>query len=717
MKDLMLPRFLPFAAALLFLLPSPVLANDDMLVYSEMLNNGWANWGYNATLNFTNSAPVHSGVYSISASMPAWSKIWFVHDPVDATLYSNFSFWVYGGTSGGASGGQQLQVAASTNGVDGTWVNIGPLPANTWQQITVSLASLGVANATNLNYLWINNWSGTAQPIFYVDDVSLTAKPPPATVHLSVNATNLVRTVDAKVFGINQVAWDGYLDTPTTVSILNDLGNPCLRWPGGSWGDIYHWTNEYRGWGSYSSNFIDVATNTHAQAFIIVNYGSSDAAEAAYGVRMFNVTNHCGFKYWEVGNEVGGSWEEDDNTNPPWQPHDPWTYAMRFTDYYNQMKAVDPTIKIGAVADITEDGTSNYTNHPVVNPRTGLTHNGWTPVMLTYMRSNGITPDFLIEHKYAPLDGDTAALLYYKSWASDAAGLRQMVTDYLGSAGTNVTLESTETGSGGDRESVSLVGGLLYADDVGQVMQTEINSRLWFDTRNGQSALTDSDNALYGWRTNSSGDFITDGGIVYDLGVPGNRYPTYYVAKLLPYFAGGGDTVVQATNDYQLLGAYAVRRTNGALTLLVINKSSYASLNTTINLAGYAAFSNAAVYSYGIPQDNAARTGVGSSDITQTNVPVAGTNINYTFPPYSATVLALSPAAPLLAVPSAAPPPGKFIVQLRGLPGVPYVIQRSTNVTSTNWIAIATNAPATGTFSLTNAASSGPQFYRAVWLP
>ena len=103
------------------------------------------------------------------------------------------------------------------------------------------------------------------------------------------------------------------------------MGNPCLRWPGGSWGDGYHWTNEAwsygntsaRNWGSFSTNFIALATNTHAQAFIIVNYGTSDANEAAYGVRMFNITNHCNFKYWEVGNEVGGSWEVDNNTNAP----------------------------------------------------------------------------------------------------------------------------------------------------------------------------------------------------------------------------------------------------------------------------------------------------------------------------------------------------------------------------------------------------------------
>jgi hypothetical protein len=487
-------------------------------------------------------------------------------------------------------------------------------------------------------------------------------------------------------------------------------------------------TSEPQGWGSRTINFIHVATNTHAQVYFIVNYGSGTPQQAAAWVKFCNLTNHCSFKYWEVGNEVGGSWEEDDNTTAPWQPHDPWTYAMRFKDYYTQMKAVDPTIKIGAVADITEDGTSNYTNHPVVNPRTGVTHNGWTPVMLHTMLTNGVIPDFLIEHKYAPSDGDTWDLLYPSTWASDAAGLRQMLVDYLGSANTNVELACTEHGCGGDRQPVSLVGGLFWADSIGQILQTEFNSRLWWDLRNGQSGILNSDNALYGWRTGwftnvalltNTVQFYSDGGIVTGLGTEAtNRYPTFYCGKLMKYFARGGDTVVTVTNDYQLLSAYAVRRTNGCLTLLVVNKSSSASLNTAIALAGYVPFSNATVYSYGIPQDDAARTGAGSPDIAQINAPVAGANFNYTFTPYSATVFSLTPAAPtLVALASPQPPPGQFVFQLQGLSGVPYVIQVSTNLTSTNWIAISTNTPASGTFNLTNAMASGAQFYRAVWHP
>lgn len=696
--------------AALFFTKCALFASNDLLIYSDQRNNGWADWGW--VPHYATNNLVHSGsnamLFAANSSFQAW---WLKHNPIDTSLYTNITLWVNGGINGGQYIGVNGELGGSAAGLPRL---SGTVSTNAWTKLTFSLASLGVANKTNLTGFQIWN-GGTLQSNYFIDDITLVAAPTPAMIHVGLLATQAVRTVDAKVFGINQVAWDGTVFTPTSVQIMNDLGNPCLRWPGGSWGDDYHWTNEYRGWGSYSSDFIKLATNTHAQAFIICNYGSSDANEAAFGVRMFNITNKCNFKYWEIGNEVGGSWETDHNTNAPWQPHDPWTYAMRFTNYYAKMKAVDPTIKIGAVADITEDGTSNYTNHPVVNPRTGVTHNGWTPVMLTYMRSNNVLPDFLIEHKYPPADGDTCNLLWSGTWSSDVASLRQMVTDYLGSAGTNITLECTENGSTSDPQSVSLVGGLCYADSIGQVLQTELNSRLWWDKLNGGSTITNSDPALYGWRTNSNGYRYEDGGIVYGTGATTNRYPKFYIAKLMTFFASGGDTVLKVTNDYLLLGTYAVKRTNGTMALLVINKSSSSNLTAAVNFGGWLPATNATVYSYGIPQDDAARTGLGSPDIATNVITTARINFTNTYAPYSASVVVLNPAPPpVLAAPQISN--GKFSFQLQGQPGARYVLQSATNLNSV-WTSVSTNTPATGAQNFTNIISGGQQFWRALWLP
>jgi hypothetical protein len=761
----------------LLALASPALASDDMLIYSGYTNivygtmnynNGWQDWGWvphyvtnNPTFNGTNCM-----VFAASSSWQAW---YLEHDPIDTTIYTNLTFWLNGGSKGGQTVGVQAEAGSSW----GTRIYV-TAPTNSWQQFTFSLASLGVANVTNLAGIEIWN-NSTLQSNFYIAGITLIAAPTPAIVHVSVNATNPVRTVDARVFGINTAVWDGDFDTPQTAGLLQEMGATILRFPGGSLSDQYNWqtdttlTNTWQ-WATSLGNFIHVITNLNGQSMITVNYGTGSTNEAAAWVAYVNASGlntqslgvdamgtnwhtagywaalrsaaplatddgknflrvsrsaPLGFKYWEVGNEVFGSWEEDNNTNLAYfgqeVANDPWTYAMRFKDYYNAMKAVDPTIKIGAVAVPDEVSYANNTNHPAVNPVTGTTNYGWTAVMLNTMRTNGVTPDFLIEHNYAPSDGDTYNLLWTKSWVSDAANLRQILNDYLGSTvATNIELVDTEFGPEADKQWISLVGGLFAADAIGQVLQTEFNALFWWDLRNGQAVVMNSDNALYGWRTNSSGSVITDEGCVNGNILPPdpNCYPSYYCMKLMQYFARGGDTVVTVTNDYQLLGTYAVRRTNGSLTMLVVNKSSYASLSTAINLAGYVPFSNATIYSYGIPQDNAARTGIGSMDVAQTNSPVAGTSFNYTFAPYSATVLSLTPAAPSLVVlASAQTAPSQFVFQLQGLSGVPYVIQMSTNLTLTNWIAISTNTPASGTLNLTNTMSSSAQFYRAVWHP
>jgi hypothetical protein len=631
---------------MLFLSALAAHASDDMLIYSDRFNNGWGdNWSWMP--RYATNNPVYTGSNAMACVPSGYWQAWWLKSgtSVDTTIYTNVSFWL----NGGATGGQSISVSGELDGSGLPGVSV-TAPTNSWKQVTISLASLGINNKTNLTGFQFGN--GTSMQPFFIDGLRLAAAPAPATVHVSVFANQTVRKVNGNVFGINQVAWDGNVNTSATAGVLNDIGAACMRWPGGSWGDGYHWTNEAwsagatspRTWGSFSPDFIALATNTHSDAFIIVNYGTSTPEEAAYGVRMFNVTNHCSFKYWEVGNEVGGFWEWDWNTNAPFKAHDPWTYAMRFTNYYAQMKAADPTIKIGAVADIYEDGTVNNYDHPVVNPRTGVTYYGWTPVMLTYLRSNNCTPDFLIVHNYGPTAGDTQGLLWARRWASDAVRLRQMVTDYLGDAGTNVTLEVTECGTGGDRQGNSLPGGLFYADNIGQILQTEFNSRLWWDLRNGAGTITDSDPEFYGWRTNADGSVLGDGGIVYGLGGVGSAYPTYYCAKLMPHFAKHGDAVVSATSDYPLLAVYSVKRTNGTLTLLVINKSSSSHLTANFNLSGYLPFTNATDYSYGIPQDDAARTGIGSPDIAQTNITGIQSSFSVAFAPFSATVMVLSPS-------------------------------------------------------------------------
>jgi len=635
-------------------LPAVAHAQADQSVYTDALVNGWQDWSW-ATVNFSNTQPVQSGADSISVSAGPYQALYLHHDAFDSSLYSNLVFWI----DGGSTGGQLLQVQATLNATAQTVVTLPPLAANSWQQVTIPLSSLGVESQPNLDGFWIQDRSGTTQPKFYVDTISITAQPAPSVVNVTVNAADAVRVVDARHFGINTAVWDSMLDTSVTTNLLTEMGAGALRFPGGSLADDYNWatnttdSNTWQ-WATSFDMFAQVATSVGAQAFVTANYGSGTPAEAAAWVQESNVTNHYGFKYWEIGNECYGSWETDNNT----VPHDPYTYAQRFQQYYIQMKAVDPTIKIGAVAVAGEDSYANNTNHPVVNPRTGVTHNGWTPVMLATMRSLGVTPDFLIYHRYAQSPGDESdqgLLLSNSTWSTDAADLRQQLNDYLGAAvAPSVELDNTENNSvstNPGKQTTSLVNGLFLADSICAAMNTEFNSVVWWDLRNGQETGNNNSRTLYGWR--QYGDYgVVDSA---DPAGPADTYPTFYVERLLQHFARGGDRLVSSASDYPLLSVCAAQRTNGGLTLLVVNKSASNALNANITISGATPGSTGTLYSYGIPQDNAAETGVGSADIATSPVTGLSTTFSHSFPAYSANVIAFGGSGGPSPTPTATP--------------------------------------------------------------
>ena len=83
-------------------------------------------------------------------------------------------------------------------------------------------------------------------------------------------------------------------------------------------------------------------------------------------------------------------------------PHDPYTYATNAAAYIQQMKAAYPAvpIKVGVVVAPGEGSYSNNATHFAVNPRTGTTNYGWTPIVLSELKSLGVLPDFLIYHFY-----------------------------------------------------------------------------------------------------------------------------------------------------------------------------------------------------------------------------------------------------------------------------------------------------------------------------
>lgn len=664
-----------------------------MVVYDDALENGWQDYGW-ATLNFANTNPVLSGdSTSISVVDPgtSYEALYLGHASFNPSAYQSLSFWIYPT----AAGTNELVVEAEINGNAQTAVMLSFTAAqkNSWQQITVPLSSLGVANNANFDGFWIQN--NTGGPLtFYVDAISLVAAPPPNPVVVTVNPQTVIRTIDSRIYGMNMAIWDSLLSGTATGNLLTTMQTGALRFPGGSASDQYNWQTDLSVpngtylWPNNAATFAGITAAQGAQAYVTVNYGSGTPQQAAAWVAYYNgsASNTAalgtdsmgrnwntvgywaamrgaarlatddgynflrvshpapyGIKYWEIGNECYGSWEYDlhgtSGSGLSGAANDPYTYAEAFPSFYNQMTAVDPAVHIGAVAAPGEDSYGTGT-HGVANPNEGNSvHTGWTPVMIATLKSLGVTPQFLIDHDYpqgAGSESDAALLQDGETVESDATNLREMINDYMGAtSGSNIELAMTELNSVSNdpgKQTTSLVNGLFMADALGNLTYTEFNACTWWALRNGADTGNNNRASLYGWREYGDYGVVASGDV---SGTPANTpYPTFCAAKLLTNWGRGGNAVVSASSGYGLLSIYAAQLINGSLSLLVINKHPTANLTAQITLSNFTpGSSSAAIYSYGEANDSA------NGDITTGTANVPGGTFSYTFPMYSMTVL------------------------------------------------------------------------------
>ena len=226
-------------AGLIYL--SAVFSNlaQNQAVYTDSLQNNWENYGW-TQINYNNTSPVHSGSMSISVTVTqAWQAIYIAHAAFNSGAYSNLVFWL----NGGASGGQQLQIQGHAGGSPQTAVSLTPPAANTWSQYTVSLASMGVANRTDMDGFWIQG-ANNAQPTFYLDDIVLTTNStPPPTVTLTAPADGSTYTLPASIALAANVVSNGQTITKVqfysnSTNLLNEDTTPpySFNWNNASLG-------------------------------------------------------------------------------------------------------------------------------------------------------------------------------------------------------------------------------------------------------------------------------------------------------------------------------------------------------------------------------------------------------------------------------------------------------------------------------------------------
>lgn len=612
-----------------------------------VLENNWADWSW-CSDDLQNKSYVYEGSSSIQVTYTApWQGF---------SLESNGSFpagyfsALTMTLNGGDDAGRAIQVSLTVNGGQTSSVNLnsyiqgGSIPSKAWATATIPLSAFNLKPTDIISRFTLQESAGISQPPFWIGSIGWMPAPPPSSVGIALNASSVLRTVDQKMFGVNAAVWDNGFASTTCKNLIAKAGFQTFRFPGGSLSDGYHWatnttdSNTWK-WATDFDHFAQItAKPSRGQCFITANYGTGTPAEAAAWVKYSNITKKYGYKYWEVGNEVYGTWEEDSHA----RFNDPVIYANQFAQYYKQMKAVDPTIQVGAVANPGEDSFANYSDEVVSNPVTHVSHSGWTPVMLSTLAGLGVTPDFIIYHRYPEYvtDCDFTLLVGNVGWYSDMADLRSQLVDYLGPANTKTQIMCTENNCDAGTEGkqmCSLVNGVFMADTFGTILQTECNSFLWWDWINGQNTKGDNGSWLYGWRM-----YGDEGVISPDFT---QTYPVFYMEQLFNYFAAAGDKVVSTTSSYGLLTAFGTKRANGTVRLMVVNKNPTATLSTQISFTGFTPSGAATVYSYGMPQDNAAKNGQ-LQMVSASSLRNAANGMTMKFAPYSVTVITFMNKSP-----------------------------------------------------------------------
>jgi hypothetical protein len=471
-------------------------------------------------------------------------------------------------------------------------------------------------------------------------------------VAVTVNARAGLATMPDTGLGINDAVWDSQLGTTAVSDLLKSAGARMLRYPGGSYGDIYHWKTNTAPGGFVAPNtdfdtFMGSVQRVGAQPMIIANYGTGTAAEAADWVRYANVTKGYGAKYWTIGNEnygnghYGANWEADNHADKS-----PTGYANGVVEFAAAMKAVDPTVKIGAVLTTPANWPDG-----VVGGGDAAT---WNKTVLTIA---GPKIDFVDLHWY-PGGSDAAQSLTKPEQINDSIYLaRQQIASYAGPNSSRIGISLTETNVGVGQNTQP--GALYLADLYTGLLANGVFTVNWWNVHNGIGTVsTVAGQTDYGdFGMLSSGSCLSDGTTCEPaLNTP---FAPYHGLSVVNAFVRPGDQFIRAGTDQPLVTAHAARRPNGDLAVLLVNKDPDNSYPATISYAGYTPSGAApTVYSY-------------TNGATSVSSAQSGTATSQTLPPYSLTAIVLHPAS--------------TVVQPPGAPGQPAASAITDSATTISW--------------------------------
>jgi len=259
------------------------------------------------------------------------------------------------------------------------------------------------------------------------------------TVTVTISVLDTLGPVSKYLFGNALAVWVGNdVMNKVLISNIQKLSPTLIRYPGGSWGDIFFWNGDpgdlpstipdgtnngtpatlypqygINSWSTTLANYYTMRDQVNAtQGLITINYGyaryglSEKPVERAAHLAADWVRHDEGrTRFWEIGNENGGPWEAgwqiDTTLNRDGQPKiiTGELYGRHFRIFADSMRAaaaeMDETIYIGGQI-LHYDGTTSW----------NIADRNWNE---GFLREVGDYADFYVMHNY--FGSTTASML------------------------------------------------------------------------------------------------------------------------------------------------------------------------------------------------------------------------------------------------------------------------------------------------------------------
>ncbi len=629
--------------------PTQPSKGGDLTLYADSFNSDWQNWSWGSSINADNTSPVHTGSKSIAVTITSGWSAFYLHNVVGyASIgsYSEMSFWI----NGGSAGNQKIRVQMNGD-ISTTYEVIAT--ANQWTQVHIPLTQFG--SPTDLLDLYWQDETNGAQPTFYLDDITFTGTaiptPTPAPASgpsLNIDASANQHDISADIYGMN---W-------ADAALAAELHLPVNRW-GGNATTRYNWQNEnanrasdwffenYPNSNGKSTDFINTNRNTGTNtiltlpmigwapkdgnfscAFSVAKYGPQQYTDSSHSdcgngkkpdgtnitgndptdtsvaigpafvqdwvrnlISLYGTADKGGVKYYNLDNEpmLWPSTHRDVHPNPTsYDEMRDRTYA-----YASALKAVDPTAKtLGPVLwgwtayfYSAADG-NNWGSPPDRNAHGGTPFVEWyLQQMQAYEQTHGTRIlDYLDLHFY-PQESNVALSNSVDS-STQALRLRS----------TRALWDTSYTDESWINDNVRLLPRMKdWVSKNYPGTKTSLTEYNWGALNHINGALAEAD---------VLGIFGREGLDLATLWAgPASTDPGAFAFRMYRNYDGNGsafgDVSIQSISaDQDKLSVYAAtRKSDGALTIMVINKSK-TDQSSSLSLANFSAASNAQVYRY-----------------------------------------------------------------------------------------------------------------------